>query len=79
MFTIDFILILLLFVFILINMTSQLVFRVGDYVEVDGENRIGRRNSEGGKAYIADVSPTISVRYVISGLLSPSVVKERIQ
>ena len=47
-------------------------------MEVDPENRIGRRNSEGGKAYVATVSPTISVRYVISGLLSQSVVKERI-
>ena len=60
-------------------MSSQLsCFRVGDYVDVDSECRTGRVDSEGGKGYIESLSPTIDVRYVISGLLSPAVDRNRI-
>ena len=59
-------------------MTSQLSFCDGDYVEIDPESRSGRRDSEGGKGFIEALHPTLDVRYVISGLLSPSVDSSRI-
>ena len=52
--------------------------RVGDYVNIDNENRTGRRNSEGGKGYLETVQPTYNVRYVLTGLLSPNVNRSRI-
>ena len=66
----------LFFVFIVISkitMSSQVAVRVGDYVRVDSERRVGRPDSEGGNGYIVCTSPSIDVRYVVSGLLSPDV------
>ena len=59
-------------------MSSLLRIRVGDYVNVASENRTGHRSSEGGNGYISAMTPSVSVRYVVSGLLSPNVDKKRI-
>ena len=66
----------LLFLFSMLSQRS--FFRVGDYVNVDAECRTGKPDSEGGKAYISAVEPTVDVQYVISGLLSPDVARERL-
>ena len=62
----------------IVVMSSQLVISTGAYVDAHPEVRRGRLYSEGGTGYITNVSPNISVFYVISGLTSPNVAKERL-
>ena len=60
-------------------MSSNFVLRVGDYVSVDPEHRSGSRDSEGGTAYISSFAPSIGVKYVVSGRISPNVNRSRIK
>lgn len=59
-------------------MSSFLRFRVGEHVSVQRETRPGRRNSEGGNAFITSLEPVINVRYVLTNLTSPDVNINRI-
>jgi hypothetical protein len=57
---------------------SHFIKRIGDYVKVDPENRIGRRDSEGGLGFIEAISPGYNVRYLVPNRLSPNVNEGRI-
>ena len=52
---------------------------VGMYVDIDPENRVGRRNSEGGRGIVTAINNTdISVKYMWSHLTSPRVNQSQI-
>ena len=60
------------------NSSTNLNLRVGDYVDVAAVNHVGRRDSDGGKGYVECLSPNISVQYIVTNLLPPSVDCQRI-
>jgi hypothetical protein len=59
------------------------MFTHGSLVDVESEERRGRRDSEGGKAYVVKVESgenrTYDVQYIIGNLLSPNVAVSRIR
>jgi hypothetical protein len=55
------------------------MFTHGSYVDVEPEERTGRRDSEGGKAYVVHVDGRFDVRYVIGNIFSPNVDVSRIR
>ena len=53
---------------------------VGMWVDVDGEHRIGTRNSEGGRAIITNINDNyVAVKYLLTSLCSPEVKSARIR
>ena len=59
------------------NIETSLNICLGDYVKVDAVHHVGRQDSEGGAGFVESLSP-MNVRYVISGLLSPAIDRQRI-
>ena len=67
-----------------------MTFFVGNLVEVEKEHRTGRRDSDGGRAYILAINnddndddrgtkrPQYDVKYVVGGTMSPNVKRRRI-
>jgi hypothetical protein len=65
-----------------------MTFFVGNLVEVEKEHRTGRRDSDGGRAYILAINndpngrgtkrPQYDVKYVVGGIVSPNVKRRRI-
>ena len=69
-----------------------MTFFVGNLVEVEKEHRTGRRDSDGGRAYILAInnddndddrgtkrsSNTYNIKYVVGGTMSPNVKRRRI-
>jgi hypothetical protein len=54
------------------------LFYIGEWVDVDPDNRVGRRNSTGGRAIINTNDPTYSVSYILDNHLSQDVDESRI-
>ena len=53
---------------------------VGMWVDVDGEQRIGTRNSEGGRAIITNINDNyVAAKYLLTNLCSPEVKSARIR
>ena len=54
---------------------------VGMWVDVEGEIRSGRRNSEGGRGMITNINEnnSVSIKYTISNLMSPDVKSARVR
>jgi hypothetical protein len=60
-----------------------MTFFVGNLVEVEKEHRTGRRDSDGGRAYILAINndpngrgtkrPQYDVKYVVGGIICPNV------
>ena len=60
-------------------MSSIFQCNIGDYVVVDPEVRVGRRDSEGGSGFIVGVSEeAVAFEYVISRLVSPVANRRRL-
>jgi hypothetical protein len=53
-------------------------FFVGEWVDIDPDNRVGRRNSSGGRAIIRSNQPSYNVRYLLYNHLSQDVDESRI-
>jgi hypothetical protein len=54
------------------------MFFVGEWVDVDPEQRRGRRDSEGGRAIIKEIEPSYNLQYLVGGQLSQEVDEQRI-
>ena len=56
---------------------NRSLFSPGSLVRVDGEERVGRPDSEGGIAYVTNGSSVenriCTVKYTVNGLVSPNV------
>ena len=72
------------------TIAKTMTFFVGNLVEVGKEHRTGRRDSDGGRAYILAINnddndddrgtkrPQYDVKYVVGGTMSPNVKRRRI-
>jgi len=56
------------------------LFRIGELVRVDPEHRVGKKDSEGGNAFVNSVDSLtgITVQYIVSKFHSPNVKPARL-